>query len=94
MTPTKSTAVTELKDVQLNIRMNCTVRTDFVAACKKRNESVPQVIERFAQAYIDAGNDQGIRHLDGQLCPLHKLIEGLAFEGAKVMHYRMSAFKP
>lgn len=78
-----------MNDAQLNVRMNRLLKDQFCSAVEKRGDSMARVVERFAEAYIRAGNKQSIIHLDGNTCPLQSLIDGLATQAGAALAMRI-----
>jgi hypothetical protein len=78
-----------MNDAQLNVRMDRTLKEQFVVSVERHGDSVARVIERFATAYVKAGDSKSIIHLDGNPCPLQQLIDGLATQAAAAMAMRI-----
>lgn len=65
---------------QLNLKIDSAIRIKFAAACQRAGRSQRHIVETLIEAWLAGREGSGVRHLNGDLCPLSVLIEGLAQE--------------
>jgi len=75
---------------QVTIRLDDELRTAFATICAAQGLSMQQVIETYIDNAVHYHNSYETRHLDGSLCPLSAMLQGLTTELTKqlVQHRR------
>ena len=62
---------------QVTIRLDDATRTAFAELCNTLGLSMQQVLETYIENAIANRNDHSVRHMDGNLCPLSALLQGI-----------------
>ena len=70
---------------QCNTKVDALTYWHFKRACVVRGESYAQVLERMMQVYVAQIEGTHVLHMDGEECPLSRLITSLADETRKMV---------
>jgi hypothetical protein len=65
------------KPVNVLLRLDPKLHSEFKEACASRHDSQQTALLKFIEAYVESHNEAGIRHMNGDVCPLSGLIMNL-----------------
>ena len=63
---------------KITVRTDVATRDAFKTACTKQHLDMQDALLRFMEATISSQRDHRVTHLDGSLCPLTEVVDGLA----------------